>query len=58
MRKKFLIISVIIIFLLFIPVISLFIFSKIHSQAAHDEFVAFINHELDGEITLEDFSFS
>ena len=58
MRRKLFIISVIIILLFCIPLISLFVFSKVHYQAAHDEFVDFINHELDGEITFEDFSFS
>jgi len=58
MRNKLLIISGIIIFIFCLPVISLFVFSKIHYQAAHDEFVRIINYELDGEITLEDFSFS
>jgi hypothetical protein len=58
MRKKFLIISGIIIFIFCLPVVSLFVFSKIHHQAAHDKFVEFINHELDGEITIENFSFS
>ncbi|MCD4724920.1 MAG: AsmA family protein [Bacteroidales bacterium] len=58
MRRKFLIISGIIIFIFCIPAISLFVLSKIHYQAAHDEFVEFINQELDGEITFEDFSFS
>jgi len=58
MKKRLRIISFILGVLILIPLTVLFILSRVHHHSAHEEFVNFLNHEFDGKVSFNNFSFS
>jgi uncharacterized protein involved in outer membrane biogenesis len=58
MKKILKVILIGISLLIFTPIISLFIFSKIHHHSAHQEIIEILNQELEGNVVFEDFNFS
>ncbi len=58
MRKKITKLISLLIVLLITPVIFLFVLSKVHHKTTHNEIIDFINKELDGKVTFQEFSLS
>jgi hypothetical protein len=58
MKKRTKIVLVILLVLILTPVLVLILFSKLHHQSVHDEFVYFINSEFGENIEFTDLSFS